>query len=349
MALFYRNLFAINILHDFYNDGYSQDFATWPTKETAEVIQGERMILKATRRGFRLAYRAIDTSGTPLIDLDDNTFKFVLSLQNIAEFMNFTILDDGPNEYAADKILYFKNDPEATQALTHELLDGLRPIAFAFEVPFLAADPATHEATIEVTDDNDNNVLGPVNIKPDRNGRYEYAVDLKNTPKGIYRIKYSDDTHPQATQRLYIDSDLYRKDVFGIVEINTTNTSLDQYDVTFLRKATHWKYYVVNKTGNVDLASVDLSIQDTSGDTGNPYNVYTFNKGAEPDPTVRINGFDTVIFTSVDTIPFFEVPKLSLELRKTPDANPIIIKNLENPQLTGITNDSNESEIYVFV
>jgi hypothetical protein len=64
-----------------------------------------------------------------------------------------------------------------------------------------------------------------------------------------------------------------------------------------------------------------------------------------------VNDLKTLVFSSVQKIPFFEVPKLKIELRKTSD-NQAIVANLPNPSHNGIKKvfaNRVESEVYVFI
>jgi hypothetical protein len=64
-----------------------------------------------------------------------------------------------------------------------------------------------------------------------------------------------------------------------------------------------------------------------------------------------VNNLQTLVFSSVQQIPFYEGPKLKIELRKSSD-NQTIVANLPNPAHSGIKKafaDRMESEVYVFI
>jgi hypothetical protein len=134
---------------------------------------------------------------------------------------------------------------------------------------------------------------------------------------------------------------------------STTNllyADTEEYELQFSRKETIWKYFIVNKNKKIQFSIENLSISDL----GSPdYGSTNFTReGAEPHDTVQINGLDTVIFKSDDPIPFYEIPKTSIQLEKDP-GNTVLIANLPNPSHRGVAKDqgggSVESEIYVFI
>jgi hypothetical protein len=66
---------------------------------------------------------------------------------------------------------------------------------------------------------------------------------------------------------------------------------------------------------------------------------------------ILVNNLKTLVFESLQEIPFYEIPKLKIELRKTSD-NQIVVANLPNPAHNGIRKifaGKLESEVYVFI
>ncbi|WP_332912545.1 hypothetical protein [Algoriphagus boritolerans] len=100
------------------------------------------------------------------------------------------------------------------------------------------------------------------------------------------------------------------------------------------------------------MAAAQLSILDKGNPPDSPYATYNFQQvGTAPNAEVKINNAETVIFKSQVPIPFFESPKLNLELRRKP-GNRVLFGNLPNPSRTGaikINPGEEISEIYVFI
>ena len=72
---------------------------------------------------------------------------------------------------------------------------------------------------------------------------------------------------------------------------------------------------------------------------------------ASLDYDIMVNNLETLVFGSAQKIPFFEKPKLKIELRQSSD-NQTIVANLPNPSHGGIKKifaDRPESEVYVFI
>ena len=88
----------------------------------------------------------------------------------------------------------------------------------------------------------------------------------------------------------------------------------------------------------------------------NPY-IFVQN-GASPHATIKINGFDTLVFTSTTYIPFSQDAITSFQLK---NGTPVLVGNLPNPkkngvdsdrygQLTGATSlEKHVAEMFVFV
>jgi hypothetical protein len=69
------------------------------------------------------------------------------------------------------------------------------------------------------------------------------------------------------------------------------------------------------------------------------------------DYDILVNNLQTLVFSSTQRIPFYEGPKLKIELRKSSD-NQTLVANLPNPAHGGIKKafaDRMESEVYVFI
>lgn len=305
------------------------------------------MIVKKETYGFALYFKALDAAGTPYISLENARFTYSLELKGSPSFGNYTLLDAGAKKYKAGHILYFTNNPVNTEVINHSLIDALKPALFTYTFPFKAAAPGTDTGLLAVSDAGGNPVpisAGP--IQPDKAGVYTVSADFRSLPKGLYTFNVSDNTHAAENYKIYIDSGLAGKSVLGILDINYSPGMRSAYALNFKRRETHWKYVIVNKSRKLDLSSVTLSVTDESDDTGNPYGKYVFKK--QPGQQ-SFNGMEAVFFRSETVIPWFEVPKLKLELSKNPDPNPAIIKNLPNPSAAGAAGAGNDSEIYVFV
>lgn len=364
----YKTLFDVSFLHNFYINGVFRDMVITPTAETKSLLKNLKMIFKSNGAGDQVLYRTLPDSDTPFVEENRKVrFVFTINPKYTSEFQNITNLNQGSptKTYGRGKIPYFLNDgtaasdkPEAPEEIRHILLDGLRPKVFTYTYT-LDPMPSPEETLLKVTSPDGTEETISYNestkIAPDEEGVYSMPLDYGNKETGQYTFTVrnkADDTDLHS-EILYLDNELNAKVPQGIIHItyDPADGNLygkpEYYGITFIRKQSKWIYYIANKNGNVDLVSSNLSIVDDSDDTSdmsNPYDTYSFSKGAEPDPKISINGYETVVFTSIEDIPFYERPKLHLNLKVDDD---VVIENLPNPPLAGVSGAF--SEIFVFL
>lgn len=377
MNIIYQRLFNLGIGHDYYTDQRAKGVTLLPTPATATSLVNGKMLFKKVNNGIVVLYRALDDGITPMIDLGgDAKFTFYLSADYKNEFLNITDLDESVSRrYESSNIVYFTNDPAnastdagSPETITHRVIDSLESQLFTYLFSLPAGPP---EVLIRVT--NASGSLVPVGKSTDgtplpttltlsksEEDLYSQQIDLRNQPTGLYTITIRDiaDANTLREELVYADSELASRDVLGIVDIvyETATDHLygatEEYLLQFSRKETIWKYFVIDKNGKIDLVANDLLVTDTGAGGGDPYDTYVFNReGDEPHADIRVNNLDTIIFRSTAPIPFYEEPKLNLELRRNP-GNLQVIANLPNPSHSGVTKDdsgSPASEIYVFI
>ena len=347
----FKNLFEVSTSHSYYKHGTTTDIIFAPTSPCARLIRNRKLLFKTNEGGFKIIYRSVDEKGTPLITLDNITFTFAIYLNNTSAFLSFTGLDTNENKYSAGKIVYFKNDPAANNQMSYDLLDLLKPNIFTYRFPFTANDPENDEASFEIEDSVGDTLLSSNLNKPNERGEYYFRIDLSKKPNGKYYFKTSDNSHSLTTETIYIDNELARQKLFGLIEIEYNENSLSKYTLKFERNIAKWAYYLVNESG-ISLDDFNFEVLDESGDDGsNVYQSYTFQGNQTPDPVNSVNGYETLVFVSNDKIPFYEVPKLNLKLKKVEVGSPdvVLIKNLPNPDLNTIINKDDESEILVYI
>jgi hypothetical protein len=294
------------------------------------------------------------------------------------------------------------------------------------------------------------------------NGTYSQQIDLRDSEKGKYTITVAsnDGSTVFLEEEIYADSALEGDKLTGIVgiEYNDSTNELygatEEYRISFKRLTSIWKYFIVNKSGNLDYGAEVISINDAGSANGSPYEANTFSRayasilltadtagpggnsislsysgtGTPPalllsgptlsggegttaatgvvtiinndleeytlsiggvdfeegdqfskgptaadtasnlisaitanlsvqagasiqDYDVLINEAPTLVFASNELIPFYESPKLNLELRNDTDVQ-TIVPHLSNPSPAGKLKeyaDKTESEIYVFI
>ncbi len=125
---------------------------------------------------------------------------------------------------------------------------------------------------------------------------------------------------------------------------------IQEYSLDFRRRESFWKYLVVNKTSRIRNRD-QLTIVDKSGEDSSLYDPVEFIRQEEPSNGAgRSPGQDIITFRSKDPIPFFEVPKPSIQLMES--GGSVYIEHLPNPNPSATLKQAGqqfESEIYVYV
>jgi hypothetical protein len=437
------------------------------------------MLFKNLPHGVTILYRATDDEVTPFVSLNPNQhLVFKMEITDINSFLNITDLDESVSKkYKSKNIIYLTNDPanpsnnkHAPEILGMEIIDSLRSQLFTYTYT-IGSSPATSFLTVRDrsgtavsagTDSEGNPLPLTLPVSLQSTGGYSQSIDLRNHPKGKYTITIanSDGSVVFLEEKIYVDGQLENQNILGIVDLeynDVTNhlySDTEEYKVLFKRLDTTWKYFIVNKTENINYATDTILISDAGSTNGSPYisNVFTrayarilltadsagtagnnitlsysgggnppaalvsgktlsggdvgleatgsitlinndiddfivsvdgadftegitFSKGltvadtasnliaaingeatvnvgaSAQDFDMMINEQQTLVFASDERIPFFETPKLNIELHNDTDLQ-TIIPHLPNPSPAGNKkeyDDKLESEIYVFI
>jgi hypothetical protein len=303
MYINYNRLFTLTLCHGYFADGYDRFVRLFPTAETALLLQRGKMLFKALPHGVTVLYRAGEDEVRPLVALDhDVSFVFVMMSENASRMQHVTDFDEpGGKRYSAGKVLFFRNVPSAAstdsgnpEIITHELIDGLRPSLFTF----LFSVPSNPQHVQFRMTDKDGNM---VSVGKDANGQalpftlnltisgdncFSQQVDLRNKPKGRYTITVLDGmgTTVLEKQKIYVDNDLAARNNIGIVEIVYPSSAghlygqTEAYRIEFQRASLYWKYFIVNKSRNIDFSNDSLLITDRGSTNGSPYLLNGFTR-----------------------------------------------------------------------
>lgn len=373
MNILYSHLFHLQLTHNYYREGLVRGINIFPSPETTQLMKNGRILLRNVPSGIVALYRTEDDEITPEIALQgDIRFSFFISLENALNFLNITNLDlSTENKFQAGKIPYFSNNPttpsndDSPDSLSLTYLDGFVDKLFNYELQHEYDSlllKIFNPSGIQVSPGKDaDGIAYPLDFilkKNEDSGVLRTQIDLRGKQSGKYRIlvRNVDDNEDIEEINLWIGSQPKGKNVFGIIELiypeslNVLYGNKEYFSLAFNRKNTIWQYYVVNKNGKIDFEATDLKIRDLGDQPDTPYRTYVFQK-VEPHESIRINDMDTVIFRSQTPIPYFEEPKLNLQLERSPDSDPVII-HLPNPAHSGLVKEIEgqmASEIYVFI
>jgi len=479
MNINYKRILNLVVGHNYFKDGFDKFVTLYPTAAADTLLRNGKMLFKRLPSGITILYRTLDDETTPFVELGkDQHFIFVIKSGNITGLLNITDLDESSSRpFGTGKIVYFKNNPSTASSnrnnpeiLSVEVLDSVRGPLFTYQFN-INSNPATVKMIVTDADGNPvsvgkdangNSLPETVTLTKSSNNSFEQQIDLRDFQRGRYQItiRNAAETVTLKTEEIYVDEQLEKDNILGIVDIvyNTATNKLygetEEYKIQFRRAETFWKYYVVNKSRNINLSTDSMIIVDSGSVNGSPYQINGFQRvyasieieaknpgvagnsitldysgggvfpaivlsghtladgavGVEakgtitiinnnvPGYTVRIGGIDftegadfstgaspavtaanlitaingsvtvpvsaasldydilvnnlqTLVFSSTQRIPFYEGPKLKIELRKSSD-NQTLVANLPNPAHGGIKKafaDRMESEVYVFI
>ena len=370
MNIKYNKLFNLSVAHDFFRDGINEDIVIQPDAETSRLLINGKMLYKTIGNNGVVIFKTETNKIDPFINVGpDANFRFYITTEKSSEFFNITKLEN----YVAGNKLYFTNVPvnesiDSTnpETLTHTLIDSASGKLFTYSFS-LTTNHTKTKLRIENNEgelvspgkDSDGNDL-PTTLTLTRNDSKSFSqqIDLRTKPNGIYTIfieNLAQDTNLK-TETVFVDNEATRQGVLGIVDIkysavNTIYVDTNYYELHFDRKTTIWKYFIVNKSNNVDFNTTNLKIEDSLSGGGTPYAHVDFVlEGAQPNATTQIKGFETVIFKSNVVIPSFEHPKLNVQLLDQSDNE--LVKHLPNPPFNAVEKDNGgiiEKEIFVFI
>lgn len=334
------------------------------------------MLWRETPQGIIVLYRAEDDLSTPEVALAPPLdFCFFFHSTNSPQFFAVTQLTKGSRAYQSGDFLTFvnapanaSNDPANPEKIELDICDGARPKTFLSRVTL---NPVPVKVIFQVKDAagtkissglDDSGSPFPLDreLIPDDKGEFLVSLDLKGKAEGNYTLTLRNEgnTLDLWTKAFFLTQDPEVKSSLGVLKISYRAAPAhlyggrEHYAVDLKRKATKWTYIIVSQNKKVDLGTAELSILDKGNPPDSPYATYTFQQiGAAPNADVKVNNAETVIFKSQVPIPFFENPKLNLELRRKP-GNRVLFGHLPNPSRTGaikVSPGEEISEIYVFI
>lgn len=303
MNINYKRILNLVIGHSYFKDGFDKFVTLYPTAATEALLRNGKMLFKRRPNGLTILYRTLDDETTPFVELGkDQHFTFVIKTGNIAGLLNITDLDESLSRpFGTGKIVYLKNNPANVsfnknnpEILSHEIIDSLRGPLFTYQFN-INGNPST--VKIIVTDAEGNPVsVGrdangdplptTINLSISTNNTFEQQIDLRDLQWGRYQItvRNTADTLTLKTEEIYVDEQLERENILGIVDFvydaasDNLYGNTEEYKLQFRNTDTFWKYYIVNKSQNIDLSTDSLLITDTGSVNGSPYEINDFQR-----------------------------------------------------------------------
>jgi hypothetical protein len=380
----YSQLLDVKIKHDFYQTGISNDIDFLIPASVQSKLQGQRLLLKSYGTGITILYQDLG-GNTPIVPIDNNLFFYAgLRLKEPDYFLGISNLDQvvpSAVSYNGSKKICFKNNG-LNSTLNYSLIDGIEASVFNFSTAIAGNPPSVllkikDNANADVTasfDINGVEIPGPYILQNSEN-IFQFKPNFLKAGNGFYQFIIRDamDTTTLAQFEYLVHDELCTQALSGVLFVNYPASAAPLlnkvFDMNFSRKKTQWKIYVGIKNKDAlnlsskDLVVIDLSDDDhTNPNQTTPYDTYTFSGNptgispsdqADPDPANSIGDLDTLVFTSTQNIPFYEIAKIGLKLKLIDEPNPpdaagkLLIENIKNPDPR--MQSGNISNIYVYI
>jgi hypothetical protein len=361
MKLFrFIEIFRVSLKHDYYKKQYSADFIFEPSEYCRKLLKNYHLKFNPRPHGFAVFGDAEESGGTVTLTRglqDDLKFTFLLKLNN-PYFLNLT---DIPVKTKPHTIYYFNNltdhqNPPGSDLL---LIDKDEIPKTSSNQSQMIMSPEIYNYTHSGTDASKTGTLTFVDdgISIDKtlandNDKFNFQFDLSRFNPG--RCEFS---VGNGAEKFYAANEIYRQNVFGIIEIFAKSAVPDNYQfvqspnivnrkeyvIHFKNRHTIWRYLIYDKlTGSlanpqIHMAGVDFHREHTPA-TAYPedYALYKFTSG-------EVGSSDTE-----KTIPLKDEPQQNIRLSGSINSTSRdIFQHLPNPDISLIKPDkTNISKIY---
>lgn len=258
MTTQFKTLFTLSVTHEYY-DGACPDFDYVSPASTRKLLDNGKLLGKARAGVLHCLYEA-DAGGAALRPVGGARLVFGLRLTN-PHFSNFTVVD------SANRTLLYRNQGAASA------LDSALPVETT--ASRLQHRLISSGGTIDLRlIDGDARTLQSFSL--DSGTTDEFNFDLAGLPGGYYRVEEDDGVSPQ-TRDYYLEPELHRRGVFGIVEIAIDPafyTAPPAFEIAFSARQETLRYYVVaNNYSAAEFSKLSISDEGFS-EEGRPEIVF---------------------------------------------------------------------------
>lgn len=355
MKIEFQPAFAVDILHDYYPDGISQDFSVVPTPHCQRILQKYGLLFKPSPAGFGVLYETAGGAKPKCPFEQPLNLSFVLRsksayLYNYSElpldksFQQAFVLSNRQKNLSNGQRL-LSADPAGEFLSALDLLD-LR------QQRFQVATESSADSVLWELFDNQQALLQRQRVATVE-GVATYLVDLSQRQPGRYLLRRDGIEY----LHFYADEQLTGRSPFGLIEIAIDPSVTDAFrfvdadgSVLFRRyqlklpvRKTTWEYFVVaNYETELKATDLTVSLDDPP---------VTFNR--QPAVTLA-DGRTAVPFVADRLLPLTKQPVVGITLKKKkgPSTARLQIDNLPNPAVNEIipaAGDKVISRVYVYV
>lgn len=306
ISFYYKSLFKLVVLHNYYAEQPSNDFRLVPTADSQKMAKKLGLILKAADGENILLYEEDKIEGLlaevekkPLIK-----FTYLLYSSN-PYFINFT---DQPIE-SRSEIFYFSNNTvnrSEESNILHKSDHAGKADRFTL-LKELKVSGDGQEKLIELKDDQ-----GQVIFKKNIGAEEKLIITNQLVPIGKYH--FHENGKHQSTFVLFTEVPVLRP--IAIVDISLSGAIKEEfingvkeneipfysYKISFSARSTFWKYFLISKYNS--------NLKNTTIDSGE--SEFKF-KG--PEQVKMKNGQDAVMFVSNSPLPLRQIQDLRFQLK----------------------------------
>ncbi|NOQ74248.1 MAG: hypothetical protein GQ574_19725 [Crocinitomix sp.] len=299
MSRNFEHILKLELFHDYYRNGISQDFTCVPTKQCQRVIDRHQMIYRNTNNGFELLNQSTNNDINSVLALNKNTkLIFKLILKNNA-LLNITDLhrENG-------SILYFFN--QKWKNVLNMKSIKLRPKLFKYKVNLSRDVPVE----LTVKDSFGNEIISK--IVNGKSGTYETEINFESYRSGIYHFTLVNQDTIVQQEQICIDNQLFSEQPLGLIEIQKFTHQLvpKNYSYSFISKSVPWTFCLNQRKKNND-ATYRIEQKEPSV-SNNRYSEINFNFEEKTDDKKQTSiVFESGHFNKVGEftampIPFYE-------------------------------------------
>lgn len=337
MRIHFAKAFAVDLFHDYYPSGVSEDFSVEPTLATRQELNKHGLLFKTTPQGFVVLCETEGDGSTPIRPLvPPLSFSFVLRSINPFLFNAANL----PFTKSPQQLFYLGTRQKDSNA--GELLLSADPIGkFVGAADLLALRPQRFQASFPAA-----GAAARWQLFDGRGGLLRsWAVPaLGATSTGLVEVPQAGSYRllGDGVDRLvfYADDQLAGGTPFGVIEIaadalvtapfrfvsDAGAVAFKRYAVRLQARRTTWQYYVVPKF------DTDVDPQDLSISLASPAVSFT-RKSA----VTLADGRTAIPFEAASELPLSQTSIKGVQLKKNgPPTSRLTIDNLPNPSVNEV-------------
>ena len=340
--IIFNKLLNINLMHEYYANGFCNDLKILPSPQTKSVLSNFGFLFKETSLGTVLLYEASDEAGTPKNPVE-NPLKLSFLFSSVSQyFSNFTEMDFGDD---ANSVYYLSNNDTGVVASGNDytIVNGKLNEPVPLKTRIFNVSKFSNDVSYLLLTDEDN-VDTRISINSDLD---HVVIHMDGQESGKYELKQYNSADMQLgdTYTFYFNDKLFGRIPFAVFELflepaDLTSLPLN-FNFNFKSRETYWRYKVLLKDAvpstsdyTVDASTLSVNHTPDEGDT------ILFNSATGSDP---------IVIRSTDKVKLKEQGFEQIGLYNGDDN--ILISNLPNPSPVKLEKTGGDwySDIYVYV